>query len=458
MVGGWVAAVVTLAGCNARPIEEVEPPPTVAEVEPPRVTPDDSPWWRGLNGDGRPATRGITPDWNLERASWATPIPGRGHADPTVVGERVYVPTAREDEQVQSVLCLDRASGKILWETVVHRGHFSRKHPKNSHASSTIACDGRFAFVAFLNDDAIHLTALKPDGEIAWSTRVGDFRPKHGYSPSPAIHGPLVIVAGDNEGGGFLAAVHRRSGQIVWKRARPSAASLASPRVVTLFGKPQIVLAGCNRVAAYDPGTGRLLWECPGVAETCVGTVVTDGERVFASGGYPETETLAVLADGSGRPAWRNRTHAYVPSLLWHDGFLYVLRDSGTVHCFEAASGEERWKKRLGGTFSASPVLIDDWIVVVDERGRATMFRASGERYEQLATAQLGDEMFATPVACGSEVFLRIARYDGDRRQESIVRLGPFATEPSGDAQRGVRRTSSAEPKNTRESPAASRR
>ena len=75
------------------------------------------------------------------------------------------------------------------------------------------------------------------------------------------------------------------------------------------------------------------------------------------------------------------------------------------------------------------------------------MFRASGERYEQLATAQLGDEMFATPVACGSEVFLRIARYDGDRRQESIVRLGPFSSEGGGD-EPGVPQTSSAETKN----------
>ena len=95
--------------------------------------------------------------------------------------------------------------------------------------------------------------------------------------------------------------------------------------------------------------------------------------------------------------------------------------DAGSAVCWHSATGEERWKARLGGNFSASPILVGDRIYAASEKGEVHVFRASPDKLDRLATSQVGDEIFASPAICGGEVFLRVANYQGETRQESLI-------------------------------------
>jgi outer membrane protein assembly factor BamB len=155
-----------------------------------------------------------------------------------------------------------------------------------------------------------------------------------------------------------------------------------------------------------------------------VTTAVTDGALVFTSGGYPKNHIAAVAADGSGEVVWENNTRAYVPSLLQRDGFLFATLDAGVASCFRAATGEEVWKSRLGGTFSSSPVMVGDLIYATNEEGVTHIFRANPEKFEKVADNKLGESVFATPAICGNRIYMRVAHDENGKRQEYLYCIG----------------------------------
>jgi outer membrane protein assembly factor BamB len=177
-------------------------------------------------------------------------------------------------------------------------------------------------------------------------------------------------------------------------------------------------------VTSLDPTTGEELWEIEGATTECVTSTVTDGNLIFTSGGYPKNHLAAVRADGSGTVAWENGSRVYVPSLIVRDGFLYGVLDEGIAVCWRCDTGEEQWRERLGGTFSSSPVLVDDRLYATNEEGTTFVFRADPAGFTPLAENQLGDEAFATPAICGGHVYQRVAFHRDDARQEVLYCLG----------------------------------
>jgi outer membrane protein assembly factor BamB len=151
--------------------------------------------------------------------------------------------------------------------------------------------------------------------------------------------------------------------------------------------------------------------------------MVWDGDLAYASGGYPERETLAVRTDGSGEIVWRNREKCYEQSILAHDGYVYAMNDSGIALCWNARTGEEMWKTRLGGPISASPILAAGHVYCSNEKGTTFVFRADPQRFELVAENQLGEEAFATPTICDNCIFLRVASGTGETRQEMLYCL-----------------------------------
>lgn len=392
-------------------------------ARPEKIATDDWPWWRGPTQNGI-AAEGQSPpiEWSNENnVLWKAPVPGRGHGSATVVADRAYLATADESEEVQWMLCFDRATGEEIWRTAVHRGGLTTKgNKKSSQASSTPACDGERLYINFLNSDALYTSALTLDGDILWQKKISDYVVHQGYGASPAIYGPLVLVSADNKGGGAIAALDRESGELVWKHARPDTPNYASPIVVEAHGKDQLIFIGCNLVASYDPLSGEKLWEIEGSTTECVTSTVTDGDVVITSGGYPDNHVSAVRADGSGETVWRNGQRVYVPSMLITDGLLIAVTDDGVAMCWESATGEELWKKRLGGTFSSSPILAGGHIYVTNEAGQTFVCKATRSGCEVVAENQLGNEVFATPSICGSRIYHRAAEITGDTRQEFL--------------------------------------
>lgn len=387
----------------------------------------DWPWWRGPNRDGTAEPQESVPtEWSSDdHIAWMTPIPGRGHGSPTVVGDQVFVAIAERDRESRSVVCLDRRSGEVRWTRDVHVGNETPYiNEKGSDASSTIACDGERVFVNFLHDDAMVTTALSLAGDILWQRPVDDYVVHQAFASSPAIFDELVLVTADNKSGGSVAAIDRESGEIVWSQDRPEFPNYVSPIVLDVAGRPQLLLMGCDLVSGLDPSTGDKLWEVAGSTTECVTSTVVHGDLMFTSGGYPENHLSAVRCDGSGEQVWKNDTRVYVPSFVIRDGYLYAVADAGVALCWNAETGEQLWMERLGGTFSSSCVLVGDMVYATNEAGTTFIFRARPDEFELIAENQLGDECFATPAICGNHIFNRIAVNAGDVRQEYIVCIG----------------------------------
>lgn len=393
------------------------------------IQPTDWPCWRGPTRDGIAAERQTPPvKWSeSENILWKAPIPGRGHSSPTVVGNRIYLATADPDKQSQSVLSMDRATGKLIWAATVHpSGGDAGKHGNSSGASSTVAYDGDRLYINFLNSGAVFTSALDLNGELLWQSKVSDFVTHQGFASSPVVHESLVLVSADNKGGGVVAGLDRKNGKVVWSQSRPKIANYTTPAIVKAGGRTQAVLCGCNLISSFDPLTGKVLWEIDGSTEECVVTMVTDGKRVFASGGWPRNHTVAIEADGSGKIAWQSNARVYVPSMILKAGHLYAVMDAGFAVCWKAETGEELWKERLGGDFFASPVMVGNRIYATNVRGITSVFEATPKQFKLLAQNQLAEEQYASPVICDSRIYLRAAT-KGDSRQEYLYCIGTKA-------------------------------
>jgi outer membrane protein assembly factor BamB len=391
----------------------------------------DWPWWRGPNGNGVATSKQALTEWAEDKGIlWKAMIPGRGHSSPIVVGNQVFVATAIEESQQQIVVAFDRKTGKENWQSVIHSGSFPSDrdlHRKSTHANGTIACDGERLYCAFLNGGSIVVSCLDIAGKPVWSQDLGAFDSKFGYAPSPLLYKSLVIVATDNQGGGSVAALDRLTGKIAWRKSRPAVSTYSSPVVANVAGRDQLLLSGCGKVSSFDPTTGDELWSCSGTAEATCGTVVWNNDCVFASGGYPEKQTLCVKADGSKEIVWSNATRCYEPSMILAKELLFAVTDDGIATCWDPATGKQNWKQRLGGNFSASPVACGDSIYVCADNGTTTVFKASATGLEVIAKNNLGDDCFASPAICDEQIFLRVGEQQSGKRQEVLYCIGKIA-------------------------------
>ena len=386
----------------------------------------DWPWWRGPQRNGVAESNQKPPlKWSdTENILWKSPVPGRGHGSPIVVGEQVILAAAEAPEGIQSVLCFDRQTGKQLWKTEVHRGAFPKGNDKSSFASSTAACDGQRVFINFLHNGAVYTTALSRDGRQLWQTKITDYVLHQGFPTSPAVYQSLVIVSADNKGTGRIAGLERATGKIVWQHERPKFPNYASPIILKVDGRDQLLLSGCELVTSLDPLSGKVIWETKGSTTECVTSPVTDGHAIIVSGGYPKNHVAAIRGDGSGSVAWENSSRVYVPSMQFHKGHLYAVQDAGVAACWNFETGAEVWKGRLAGTFSASPVLVGGQLFAVNESGRTFIFKATPAAFELIGENQLGDEVMATPTICGSRIYMRVAARTNGQRQEMLYCIG----------------------------------
>ncbi|MDG2390144.1 MAG: PQQ-binding-like beta-propeller repeat protein [Planctomycetaceae bacterium] len=428
----FVVGLMLLAGCGRNVEVNEVTEVTASEDSLPKnvpaisVTENDWPWWRGTSQTGVVTDQEIPTEWGPEtNVVWKTEIPGHGHASPTIVGDHIFLATADEKAETQSVLAYDRETGKSLWMKQLHSGGLTGKegmHQKSSHASSTIASDGERVFAIFLNNDQLHATALDFKGEIVWQETIGAFSPKFGYAPSPILYESLVIFAADNWGGGYLSAHNRLTGELVWRIKRPATSTYSTPVIVERDHQDLIVISGCEKVAAFNPLTGEEIWTTNGTAEATVGTTIWEGNKIIASGGYPGKNTICINAE-TGAEIWHVKDHVYVPSLAVKDGYVYTVDDDGIAFCWSVEDGKEQWKKRIGGNFSSSPVIVDDKVMITNEEGTTVVFEANPAAFKLISKNTLGEEAFASPVVIGNHIYLRHADRGGNR-QETLYCIG----------------------------------
>lgn len=404
-----------------------------AEPADAKVGPNDWPWWRGPTRDGVARDSGAPVKWSAtDNVAWKAAVPGRGHSSPTVVGSLVVMQTADETAKIQSVVAFDRKTGRKLWQTTINTGGFpDRIHRKNTHASPTVAADGSRLFAVSYHHQGIHVTGLNMSGKILWQKHVGPFRPdqyKNGYAASPIVHGRNLIVLAECDDSSYMVSLDRATGKQVWRTPRPARISYSSPTLGMVAGRQQILISGCDRVAAFNPETGKGLWEVSATTMATSGTMVWHKDLVFASGGFPKAETVCIKADGSGKVVWKNTQKCYEQSMIVHGGYVYAMTDPGIVFCWRATDGKVMWRERLRGPISSSPVIAGGNIYMSNELGTTFVFKASPTKYIELGRNSLGNEVFSTPSICGGRVYARVAHLSAGQRREMLYCIGDKAT------------------------------
>ena len=237
--------------------------------------------------------------------------------------------------------------------TECHNGQpFPRMHPKNTQASPSVAVGNNHAFAVFCNDDSVHVTCLDSSGKIVWQKTIGRWVPtryQFGFGQSPIFHNGKLIVTAESETDPFVVALDPANGNPIWRIERPKATSYGTPVVATLNGQEQLLISGGQNVASYDPDSGEELWSTDASWVVACGTVVWHPAQglVYASGGYPTKQTLAIKADGSGEIAWENKVKCYEQLMLVVDDCLYGHAEGGVLYCWDAATGDELWVQRL---------------------------------------------------------------------------------------------------------------
>jgi outer membrane protein assembly factor BamB len=379
------------------------------------VLAENWPCWRGPRLDGTSAERNVPTHWSAgSNVVWSTEVPGLGHASPVVWEDRVFTVASIAEKQARDLLCSDRGNGRLLWQKTVINSPLERKHSLNSHASSTPATDGKLVYVAFLDRNEMVVAAYDFDGKRKWLVRPGRFSSMHGFCSSPILYKDLVIVNGDHDGDGYMVALRRDSGEEAWKIDRPNKMrSYCAPLIREMAGKTQMVLAGSQCVASYDPANGNLHWIVDGPTDQFVASPVYSARAglVYITGGYPDHHTVAIKPDGAGnvtstKIVWRtNKGVAYVPSPIIEGDYFLIVSDSGVAHCFEAATGKLQWQERMG-EHHASLVSANGLVYFLNDNG-VTHVVKPGPDYNLVAKNELGERTFASPAISNGQLFLR---------------------------------------------------
>lgn len=407
---------------------------------------DEWPQFRGPDGDGHaPKSSHVPLRWSeQEHVRWKTPIHGRAWSSPVISGNQVWVTTATEDGHQLGAVCLDRDSGKIVRDLnlfQVEKPQFAHKF--NSYASPTPAIAGGRLYVSF-GSPAIACLDTRT-GKVLWERR--DFVCNHyrGAGSSPVLHKNLLLLHFDGSDHQFVAAVDTQTGKTVWQSERsidfrdlgpdgkPRAdgdyrKAFATPHVASLNGLPTFISIGANATYGYNPDTGTEYWRIEDRNNHSGGTrPVVVSNLVFIPTGWSSGQILAVhppskpgealdataedgpKSGGSLHVVWRSKRNVpKKPSLIASSDRtrLYALDDGGIASCMEITSGRELWRERIGGNFSASPILAGGNLYFLSEEGKTTVIRDQAT-FEKVAENTLGDGFMASPAVAGNGLYVR---------------------------------------------------
>jgi outer membrane protein assembly factor BamB len=373
---------------------------------------EDWPQWRGPRADGTSTETNLPTHWSAtQNVKWSVPLPGKGHGSPIVVGQRIFLNTALENENQRALICLDRNDGHILWQREVLTAPLEKKNNLNSYASSTPACDGQRVLVTFLSGKDVIVAAYDLNGSPLWRKSPGHFSSMHGWSCSPMLYEDSIIVNCDHDGPGYIVRLKRDSGEQVWRIERPNhTRSYCNPTIFNVEGVKHMVLSGTKCTTSYDPDTGDLRWLIDGPTEQYVASMVyNQTQNVFCiTAGFPEMHTMGISPQG--KVLWHHAKAkglaAYVPSPVAYGNWFFLVTDNGKAVCLDAKTGEPQWSQQLGKHHFPSAVLANGNVYWLSDEGTAYVVRAT-DKFELIAKNDLGEFSQASPVLSNGQIFLR---------------------------------------------------
>lgn len=373
---------------------------------------EDWPEFRGPTGQGISEERGLPLNWSeTKNVKWKVAIPGKGWSSPAIQGDRIWLTTATDEGKSLRAICADRDSGAIIQNVELFRiKSLGPLSPKNSLASPTPVLEGDRVYLHF---GANGTACMSQTGEMVWKTRLDYDNGQHGAGGSPVIYDDLLIVSCDGLNTQFVVALDKATGKVRWKKSRQGYQAYTTPLIIKLPSGDQVISPGAFRAIAYEPRTGKEIWNVRyGDGFSNVPRPVFGNGLVYICTGFQEPAMLAVRVDGKGdvtksHVAWTlKRGVPLTPSPLLIGEELYMVNDGGIASCVGAKTGAELWRARLNGNFSASPVYADGRIYFLSEEGTAFVI-APGKKFQLLATNQVDGETLASMAVSGGSIFIR---------------------------------------------------
>ena len=412
------------------------------------------PQFRGPGSSGIAEGFDTATTWNVPKSKnlkWQTSIPGLGHSCPIVWGDRIFLTTAVSDKEKDSLkigiyheiasvendgphtwilYCIDKKTGKVIWERVCHKGvPKDKRHTKSSHANCTPATDGK-RIVSFFGSEGLYCHDF--NGTLLWKKDFGILdaaffrvpRAQWGFASSPIIHEGVVLIQCDVLKNSFLAALDLETGKILWKKSRNDLPAWSSPSVHKGKSGTQVLVNGYRHIGGYDFQTGDEQWRFRGGGDIPVPTPVTGHGLVFITNAHGKLAPIyAIKLDSLGdislergktssqQVPWSvNRGGAYMQTPILYGDYLYNCRDNGVLACFEAKTGRMVFQERLGsgfGGFTGSPVASGGKIYYVSEVGDVVVIKAGVPELKVLARNPLGEICLSTPAISEGELFFR---------------------------------------------------
>jgi outer membrane protein assembly factor BamB len=407
------------------------------------------PQWRGPDGLGISAETGFATEWSpTKNIKWKTAIPGRGHSSPVIWGDHIFLTTSFKEEPVPGgrkapvhldfnyrpgyvhpdavdiefvhkldTLAIDATTGKILWEKTSYEGLMSDDHHRsNTYASPSVVTDGTLAYAFF---ESLGLYAYDFDGNLKWKTSLGDII-KAGLGPgtSPVLYKNLIILQCDQEmgTGSFIAALDKRTGKEVWRTERKNRRSWATPLLVKVGDRFELIASGAESDAAYDPDTGKELWHANGTESHPIPSSVTGHGLVILTAGSQAKRVLAIKLGAAGdltnSPSivWRYaKGTAYVASPILIGQYLYLESDGGIVTCLDVDTGAivyEGGRPPVPAEIRASFVSFEDKLLMTSDDGNTYVIRA-GPKFELLGTNTVDEPVWASPALSRGTIYIR---------------------------------------------------
>jgi outer membrane protein assembly factor BamB len=419
------------------------------------------PQWRGPFFNGM--ARGDAPtSWSdISNIKWKAQIPGRGHSTPVIWGDKIFLTTAiptgkpatlpaqettpslssgqqsasgvaqqrgrrgpggntgPQAEHKFDVLCLDRKTGKLLWQrtakvAVPHEGYH---RTYGSFASNSPVTDGKYVYASF---GSRGVYAYDFNGKLIWEKNLGvqmRMRLGFGEGTAPLLVNDRLLLVFDHEADSFIVALDKRTGNELWRRPRDERSSWSTPLAIDHAGRKQVVVTATNKVRSYDVENGKVIWECAGLGSNAIPVPVYQNGFVYVMSGHRDPRLMAIKLGKEGDLSesdsivWSHtRGTAYTTSPVLFDNKLYVVTDNGLISAFNATTGEPFYVQvRLPKpyNFKSSPVGANGKLYLATEDGDVLVVKM-GEKFEVIATNTLEDQVFiATPVIAAGELFLR---------------------------------------------------
>ncbi len=388
------------------------------------------PQFRGPDGNGSIPFRILPLEWSdSKNAKWFAKIPGLGWSSPVVVKDRIYVTSAvaegnddksLEGPQVLRLIAIDLESGKEIFSREIFQQSKDapKVHQKNSHASPTPIYDGERLLVHFGHQGT---AAVDLDGKTLWENREHSFPPTHGNGGSPIVVDDKLIVTCDGGDQPYTLALDRATGREVWRAPRQNEVdrkfSFSTPSYIVAEGRPQIISPGSNIVQSLDPKTGNVLWFVNYDGYSVIPKPVLHHGLVFVCTGYGPTTMYAIDPTGSGDVAeshvrWKLKSQNVpkTPSLIAYENCVVMCSDKGVATGIDVTSGKEVWKQRLGGDYSASPLLNGKQVYFQSEQGETVILELSQDGTEppkEISKATLPGLTYASYAVVGNDLLIR---------------------------------------------------